>query len=108
MRSVYRFLLDGAKHNLQGLLEISDVEAGLQTAGWLSGGIDGELGAAAAAKRDVEVIPLSLYGSGRVARGGLQLGFAAVDVKEIRRGVRDLAIAPESECRDFRSAIPDE
>ncbi len=52
-------VLECAGQSLTGLLEISSVEAGLHTAGWLSGGLDGELTAAAAAKRDVEVIPLS-------------------------------------------------
>src|SRR5271156_3917445 len=51
----------------------------------------------AAALRSVEVVPLSAYHDGRMARERLQLGFAAVDVKEIRRGVSDLAIALETE-----------
>jgi DNA-binding transcriptional MocR family regulator len=41
----------------------------------------------------VEVTPLSRYGRGTAAREGLQLGFAAVDPPEIRRGVGDLAAA---------------
>jgi len=41
-------------------------------------------------------MPLSRYGMGRVLPQGLQLGFAALDGKEIRRGVRELAIALES------------
>jgi GntR family transcriptional regulator/MocR family aminotransferase len=90
-------LLEGARQSLAGLLEISGVEAGLQTAGWLHGELDGESVAAAAARRGVEVIPLSRYSQGAVARAGLQLGFAAVDSKEIGRGVRELAIALESE-----------
>jgi GntR family transcriptional regulator / MocR family aminotransferase len=106
MRQVYAerlsVLMECARQNLTGLLEISGVEAGLQTAGWLSGGIDGESAAAAAAKRNVEVTPLSRYSLGRMAREGLQLGFAAVDAKEIQRGVRELAIALESELRTFR------
>jgi hypothetical protein len=32
---------------------------------------------------------------------GLQLGFAAVDAAEIRRGIRELAIALEGESRAF-------
>jgi len=36
---------------------------------------------------------------GRASREGLQLGFAAVDENEIRRGVRELALALESESR---------
>jgi GntR family transcriptional regulator/MocR family aminotransferase len=103
MREVYAerlsVLLECAQQSLTGLLEISGVEAGLQTAGWLSGGIDSELAAAAASKRDVEVTPLSRYSHGRMAREGLQLGFAAVDGKEIRRGVLELAIALESELK---------
>jgi DNA-binding transcriptional MocR family regulator len=57
------------------------------------GGIDGGSAAKAAATRDVEVIPLSRYSRGRVAQEGLQLGFAAVDAGEIRRGVRELAVS---------------
>jgi GntR family transcriptional regulator/MocR family aminotransferase len=106
MREVYAerlsVLLECAQQSLTGLLEISGVEAGLQTAGWLSGGIDSELAAAAASKRDVEVTPLSCYSHGRMAREGLQLGFAAVDGKEIRRGVLELAIALESELETLR------
>jgi hypothetical protein len=40
---------------LAGLLEISSVEAELQTAGWLCGKIDAESAATASAKRDVDV-----------------------------------------------------
>jgi GntR family transcriptional regulator/MocR family aminotransferase len=103
MREVYAerlsILLKGAREKLSGLLEISEIEAGLQTVGWLCKGIDGETAARAAAGRDVEVFPLSRYCRGRVAREGLQLGFAAVDEREIRRGVQELAIALEGELR---------
>jgi GntR family transcriptional regulator / MocR family aminotransferase len=103
MREVYAerlsVLLVCARQSLTGLLEISGVEAGLQTAGWLSRGIDSELAAAAAAKRDVEVTPLSRYSHGKMACEGLQLGFAAMDATEIQRGVRELAIALEGELK---------
>jgi hypothetical protein len=46
------------------------------------------------------VIRLDWYSRGRLIRDGLQLGFAAVDAREIRRGVQELAIALE----DFRSS----
>lgn len=105
MREVYAerlgVLLESARQRLAGLLEISNIEAGLQTVGWLRNGIDGETVATAAAKRGVEVIPLSWYSRGRLAREGLQLGFAAVDTREIRRGVQELAIALE----DFRAPL---
>ncbi len=103
MREVYAerlsVLLEGAREKLGGLLEISEIEAGLQTVGWLYEGIDGETATRAAAGRDVEVFPLSRYCRGRIAREGLQLGFAAVDEREIRRGVQELAIALEEESR---------
>jgi GntR family transcriptional regulator/MocR family aminotransferase len=99
MREIYAerssVLLECARQRLTGLLEISGIEAGLQTAGWLCGGTDGVSAAKAAAARDVEVVPLSDYNRGRAAREGLQLGFAAVDTQEIRRGVRELAAALE-------------
>src|SRR5436305_12317193 len=78
------------------LLEISTVEAGLHTVGWLRDGIGEEAAARAAAQRDVEVVPLSEHSRGRLERAGLQLGFAAVDAGEIRRGVRELAAALET------------
>jgi GntR family transcriptional regulator / MocR family aminotransferase len=99
MRQVYAerlaALLASAGRRLPGLLEISSVEAGLQTVGWLQGGIDEEDAAQAAARRGVEVTPLGRYGRRRQPRAGLQLGFAAVDTGEIERGVRDLALALE-------------
>jgi GntR family transcriptional regulator/MocR family aminotransferase len=97
MRAVYAerlsFLLLSARERLAGLLDISGVEAGLQTAGWLREGITGVSAARAAAARNVDVIPLSYYTRGRADREGLQLGFAAVDPREIQRGVNDLASA---------------
>ena len=106
MREVYAerlsVLLEEARLRLSGLLEISSVEAGLQTVGWLCDGLDEESVAAAAAKREVDVTPLNRYRRGRATPKGLQLGFAAVDAKEIRRGVRDLAIALESELKTLQ------
>lgn len=97
MREVYAerlsMLLEETRLRLSGLLEISPVEAGLQTAAWLRRGIGAEWAAVAAAKRNVDVTPLNRYSQGTLAREGLQLGFAALDVKEIRRGVRELARA---------------
>lgn len=95
MREVYAerlsVLVDEARQRLDGLLDISPVEAGLQTVGWLREGIDADAAALDAAKRGVEVTPLGHYGRRRTTRAGWQLGFAAVDTREIRRGVRELA-----------------
>jgi GntR family transcriptional regulator/MocR family aminotransferase len=97
MREIYAerlaALLAGAREHLAGRLELSPVEAGLQTSGRLLAGLDGEAAARAAAARGVEVVPLGRYARGPRTCEGLQLGFAAVDVREIRRGVRELAAA---------------
>ncbi|HEU4642680.1 MAG TPA: PLP-dependent aminotransferase family protein [Gemmatimonadaceae bacterium] len=107
MREVYAerlaVLLECGRECLTGLLEITGVEAGLQTAGWLAGGIAEDEAVAAAAARDVDVTPLGEYGRSAGARAGLQLGFAAVDAPEIRRGARELAAALEPLARARRN-----
>ncbi len=99
MREVYAerlgVLLASSRAQLGGLLDVSDVEAGLQTFGWLASGVSGDVATAAAAARDVEVAPLSRFSIAPITRDGLQLGFAAVDPIEIRRGVTALARALE-------------
>jgi GntR family transcriptional regulator/MocR family aminotransferase len=101
MREVYAerlsILIHEGRQRLTGLLEISDIEAGLQTVGWLRDGLDGESVAREAVKRDLELTPLSRYSRGRSPREGLQLGFASVDGDEIRRGIRELAAILEQE-----------
>ncbi len=97
MRQVYAerlaILLEESRTRLAGLLEISTVEAGLQTTGWLTKGIQAKSAAAAAAKHNVEITPIDRYYAGQARSQGVQLGFAAFDGKEIRRGVRELAVA---------------
>jgi len=95
MREVYAerlgALLEAARERLDGVLAITGVEAGLQTAAWLTDGHEAIQVEGRAAERGVDVIALGRYTVGRVRRQGLHLGFAAVDVPEIRRGVRELA-----------------
>jgi GntR family transcriptional regulator / MocR family aminotransferase len=99
MRQVYAerlsVLLESARQSLDGLLEISPVEAGLQTAGWFVDEVDASMAATRASERGVEVVPMSRYCRQPIDREGLVLGFAAVDPREIRRGVRELAQALE-------------
>lgn len=72
------------------MLEIPRVEGGLQTVGWLKPGVDAKNVARKAAERNIEVVPLSEFWRGGALRQGLQLGFGAVDPKEIRRGLTEL------------------
>lgn len=110
MREIYAerrgVLLEEAERHLRGLLEITGIEAGLQTAAWLHSGVDSVSVAQAAAARDLEVAPLSRYWRGRVPRQGLHMGFAAVDALEIRRGVRDLTRVLEQESRRAGARMP--
>jgi GntR family transcriptional regulator/MocR family aminotransferase len=94
--------MESARRNLAGLLELSSVEAGLQTVGWLQPGVDSKTASRAAAARKVEVTPLSIYSRGPTRRHGLQMGFAAVSAQEIKRGVQQLAIALEALARRHR------
>jgi hypothetical protein len=55
---------------LWGLLEVSQVEAGLQTVGPVEKWGERNQAAAAAAKHNVEVVPLSRHASGRPSRSG--------------------------------------
>ena len=102
MRELYSerlaVFLEASRSRLQGLLEIPDIEAGLQTVGWLAPGMRADRAAEEAARREVEAMPLSRYSSRRFSRQGLLLGFAAVDARELRRGVEQLGRALEA-CR---------
>jgi GntR family transcriptional regulator/MocR family aminotransferase len=99
MRQVYAerlsALMESAREHLRGVLDLSDVQAGLQTTAELRVRVLDEEVAEEAAKRNVEVTPLIRYATGSWQPYTLQLGFAAIDVEEIRRGVRDLAIVIE-------------
>ncbi len=92
MRDIYaermNVLLDESRRLLAGALCVSPVEAGLQTVGWLDAGIDATALANAIQSDHVDLRPLGHSNEGCEA---LLLGFAAVDVNEIRRAVRVLA-----------------
>jgi GntR family transcriptional regulator/MocR family aminotransferase len=91
MRELYAerlsVVLESARERLSGALEISNIEAGLQTIGWLKRGMSADRVAKLAATHEVEVFPIDRYAFGRSRKDGLVLGFAAVDPKELRRGV---------------------
>jgi GntR family transcriptional regulator / MocR family aminotransferase len=97
MREVYAerlgVLVEAAHDRLADVLDLSTVEAGLQTSAWFRRPIDGQAAINAAAQRGLEVLPLSRFSSRPLPRDGLLLGFAAIDAAEIRRGVKELAAA---------------
>jgi GntR family transcriptional regulator/MocR family aminotransferase len=86
-------LIDGAKQYLKGLLEVSDVRAGLYTAGFLKNGTASKKAEQAAATRDVEVLALDRFTLQCPDPKGVLLGFAAFDEAAIRAGLTNLAAA---------------
>jgi GntR family transcriptional regulator / MocR family aminotransferase len=105
MRELYSerlgVLLELGNRHLSGMMEISEIEAGLQTVGWLVKGLDDREAARAASERGLDTTALTHFYSSpqelaRRERHGLQLGFAAVGPREIRRGVEELARSLDS------------
>jgi GntR family transcriptional regulator/MocR family aminotransferase len=97
MREIYArrlaVLREAVRSKLDGALRIPDVEAGVQTVGYLNNGIWAEAVSRAAAKDNVEVVPLKAFALKAVVPEGLLLGFGAVDDRELRRGVDVLTAA---------------
>ena len=86
-------LMDGGKRYLRGLLDISDVRAGLYTAAFLTNGMTSRQAEKAAAANNVEVMALDRYTLRSTDPKGLLLGFAAFDEKAIRAALMELAAA---------------
>src|SRR5882757_4959893 len=95
MRKIYaerlQILIHEVKKYLSGAIELSQIEAGLQTVGWLTSRLSEEEIATMALQKNVDVIPLSWYCQSTNLPPALQIGFAAVDEKAIIKGVKVLA-----------------
>ncbi len=86
-------LVDAARRELAGALELSPSPAGMHLVGWLPDGVDDRVAAARATEHGVEAPAISQYYAGTAGRAGLVLGYAAVPAKESRAAVRRLAAA---------------
>jgi GntR family transcriptional regulator/MocR family aminotransferase len=86
-------LLAGGKRYLKGVLEISNVKAGLYTVGFLENGMTSRQAEKAAATHGVEVLALDRYTLKRPDPKGVLLGFAAYDEAALREGLVQLAAA---------------
>src|SRR5262249_37456763 len=95
MRTLYQerqeTLLRAAHRELGGLLEAGPCETGLHVIGWLEETRDDQTASQAAAQVGVEAPPLSNYCIKRRQRGGVLLGYAGSDARQIRDAVRRLA-----------------
>jgi GntR family transcriptional regulator/MocR family aminotransferase len=88
-------LQDGGRKYLAGLLEISRIQAGLYTAGFLRNGMTSREAEEAAATHKIETMGIDRFALRRTDVHGLVLGFGAFDEGQIRRGLTGLAAALE-------------
>ena len=97
MRALYAerqaILVEAARRDLGGLLEVKPHEAGMHLVGWLPDGVDDQEVSEEASKHGVDTQALSLFSMERVGRGALVLGYSGYDERQIRVGVRKLASA---------------
>ncbi len=84
-------LTAAVRDELAGVLELAPQEAGLHVVGWLPAGVDDRLVAERAAEHGVGVLPISAFAMEPLPRGGILLGYAALDEHAIREAVRHLA-----------------
>lgn len=86
-------LLHEGRRRLEGVLEISQIQAGLYTTGFLRNGMGSQQAEAAGAAGGVETLGLDRFTLNRPDPRGLVLGFGAFNEGEIRAGVTRLAAA---------------
>jgi GntR family transcriptional regulator/MocR family aminotransferase len=91
MRNLYAerlsTLMEGAKQHLGGLLEISNVRAGLYTIGYLKNGMNSRRAEKLAAAQGVEVLAVDRCTLRRPDPNALLLGFGGFDELAIRQGL---------------------
>jgi len=97
MRTLYGerqgMLVEAARRELTGLLDVKPHEAGIHLVGWLREGLDDRRAQEEAARHNVEAQALATFSIKHYHRAGLMLGYAGYDEREIRVGVRRLATA---------------
>lgn len=97
MRALYAerqaALVEGARRELRGLLDIAPADGGMHLVGWLPEGVNDVEVSERALAAGIHARPLSSCTAAKLSRGGLLLGYAALTVPQIRDGVRRLAQA---------------
>jgi GntR family transcriptional regulator/MocR family aminotransferase len=97
MRTLYAgrltALIEGGRKYLGGVLELSDVRAGLYTVGFLRNGMGSRQAEKLAAAQGIEVLGLDRFILKRPDPKGLLIGFAGYDETKIRDGLIRLAKA---------------
>ena len=86
-------LLDAARSELGGLLEITPPDAGTHVLAKLPRGVDARVAARSAELHGVETRALSNYFLNGSGRSGLILGYGAFNKRQTRSGMQKLALA---------------
>jgi GntR family transcriptional regulator/MocR family aminotransferase len=94
-----------ASRELAGLLDVRAADAGMHLIGWLGPGIDDRKVAQRAAAGGIMTSPLSSLAIKPLKRGGLMLGYTAIDSRAIRDGVRRLGAILRDRTQS-RSKLP--
>ena len=106
MRNLYaerlETLMEGARQHLDGLLEISNVRAGLYTIGYLKNRMNSRQAEKLAAAQDVEVLAVDRCTLRRPDPNALLLGFGGFDELAISQGLIRLAKALSYGRQTFR------
>jgi GntR family transcriptional regulator/MocR family aminotransferase len=97
MRNLYAgrlaTLIEGARQHLGGMLEISNVRAGLYTIGYLKNGMTSRQAETLAETQGIEVLAVDRCTLRRPDPKALLLGFGGFDELAIRQGLIGLAKA---------------
>jgi GntR family transcriptional regulator/MocR family aminotransferase len=88
-------LLESLRSELAGAIEVRSHDAGMHVVGWLAKGRNDGVVSRRARQLGVEAPALTTYREKSGARGGLVLGYAAYNERQIRQGVKKLAAALE-------------
>jgi GntR family transcriptional regulator/MocR family aminotransferase len=97
MRVLYearqQVLVEAARRELRGLLDVGPMHTGMHLVGWLPEGVDDRAASARAARVGLAANPLSAFALQGAPRGALLLGYACVPEAELAEGVTRLARA---------------
>ncbi|MBV7333628.1 PLP-dependent aminotransferase family protein [Chloroflexi bacterium TSY] len=95
MRTLYmerqKLFIEAIHEDCDGWLEVKQAPAGLHLLGWLPVGVDDLTVSMALNEVGIETPPLSSYSLTPLARGGLVMGYSALNEETIRAGVKRMA-----------------
>lgn len=109
MRKIYQerqeTLVEEVKKELAGFLEIERHTAGMHLIGWLPEGVNDREIARKIVQAGIRVASVSIYSLTRLKRGGLILGYTAIDEERIRAGVKKLRTILEEEMNSKKLVV---